>query len=76
MMKRFQKRYFVLDNEVLSYYKDDKNSVTEKGQVSLKLIRIDPKTPSDKKITIYTGTSEMHLKFYTPEEKKEWLLAI
>jgi hypothetical protein len=51
----------VLDNEVLSYFKDDKNAVTEKGQVSLKLAKIDPKTPSNKKITIYTGTSELHL---------------
>ena len=76
MVNRFQKRFFVLDNEVLSYYKDDKNSVTEKGQISLKLAKIDPKTPSDKKITIYTGTSELHLKFHSNEEKKEWLEAI
>ena len=45
MVNRFQKRFFVLDNEVLSYYKDDKNSVTEKGQIALKLVKIDPKTP-------------------------------
>ena len=76
MVNRFQKRFFVLDNEVLSYYKDDKNSVTEKGQVSLKLAKIDPRTPSDKKITIYTGTSEIHLKFHNAEEKKEWLEAL
>jgi hypothetical protein len=42
----------------------------------LKLAKIDPKPSDSKKITIYTGTSEMHLKFHSPEEKKEWLEAI
>jgi hypothetical protein len=31
MVKGFQKRFFVLDNEILAYYKDEKSSVLEKG---------------------------------------------
>lgn len=76
MVKGFQKRFFVLDNEVLSYFKDQKNSILEKGQISLKLAKIDPKSANDKKITIYTGTSELHLKFLNLKDKQEWLQAI
>ena len=72
-MKGFQKRFFVLDQEVLSYYKDEKHSILEKGQVSLRLAKIDPKGPNEKKIIIYTGTTELFLKFHSLQEKQEWL---
>ena len=66
----------MLDNEVLSYFKDEKHSVIEKGQISLRLAKIDPKGPQERKIVIYTGTTELYLKFHSLPEKQEWLDAI
>lgn len=31
---------------------------------------------NDKKMTVGTGTSEIHLEFNTIQEKREWLIAI
>lgn len=76
MFNRFQKRYFILDEEVLSYFKDEKSSVLEKGQISLRLAKVDPRSSNDKRIIIYTGTTEIHMKFKTIEEKMEWVKAI
>lgn len=76
MVKGFQKRFFVLDNETLSYFKDDKNSITERGQISLRVARVDPMPTNTKKIIIYTGTTEMHLKFANEQEKREWVQSI
>lgn len=76
MVRGFKKRYFVLTNELLIYYKDKKGQVSEKGQISLKLAKIDPRTMNDKKMNIGTGMSEIFLEFKTISEKKEWLVAI
>jgi hypothetical protein len=76
IMRGFKKRYFVLTNELLIYYKEKKGQVSEKGQISLKLARVDPRTMNDKKMIIGTGISEVHLEFATIGEKKEWMLAI
>jgi hypothetical protein len=45
MVSGFKKRFFVLDNELLSYYKG--GSAAEKGQISLKLAKIDAKTKDE-----------------------------
>lgn len=50
--------------------------MTEKGQISLKLAKIDFKTMKDKKMTIGTGTNQIHLEFETIQEKREWLQVI
>lgn len=76
MVRGFKKRYFVLTPELLIYYKEKKGNVTEKGQISLKLAKIDPRTMNDKKMNIGTGMSEIFLEFATAQEKKEWLMAI
>ena len=75
-MRGFKKRYFVLTPELLIYYKEKKGQVSEKGQISLKLAKIDPRTMNDKKMVIGTGMSEIHLEFANVNEKKEWLVAI
>ena len=75
-MRGFKKRYFVLTNELLIYYKQKKGNISEKGQISLKLAKIDPKTMNDKRMIIGTGTAEIHLEFNTIQEKREWLMAI
>lgn len=72
----FKKRYFVLTKDLLVYYKEKKGQVSEKGQISLKLARVDPRTMNDRKMVIGTGTNEIHLEFNTIEEKREWLQAI
>ena len=59
----FKKRYFVLTKDLLIYYKEKKGQVSEKGQISLKLARVDPRTMNDKKMVIGTGTNEIHLEF-------------
>ena len=66
----FKKRYFVLTKDLLVYYKEKKGQVSEKGQISLKLARVDPRTMNDKKMVIGTGTNEIHLEFTTIEEKR------
>ena len=69
MVHRFQKRFFVLNNEVLAYYKKDGGVIIERGLISLKLAKIDPKTKTDLNMLINTGTMLIHLKFNTIEEK-------
>jgi pyruvate/2-oxoglutarate dehydrogenase complex dihydrolipoamide dehydrogenase (E3) component len=76
IMNGFKKRFFVLTPELLLYYKQKKGQVSEKGQISLKLAKIDPRTMNDKKMIIGTGTTEIFLEFATIQEKKEWLVAI
>jgi hypothetical protein len=53
----------VLTKDLLVYYKDKKGLVSEKGQISLKLARVDPRNMNDKKMVIGTGTNEIHLEF-------------
>jgi hypothetical protein len=53
----------VLTNEVLTYYKKDGGVIIERGIISLKLAKIDPKTKSDLSMIINTGTMGIHLKF-------------
>lgn len=76
LVSGFKKRYFVLTKDLLIYYKEKKGQVSEKGQISLKLARVDPRTMNDKKMVIGTGTNEIHLEFNTIQEKREWLQAI
>ncbi len=76
LMRGFRKRYFVLTPELLIYYKQKKGHVSEKGQIYLKLAKVDPKTMNDKKMIIGTGTSEIFLEFNSIQEKRDWLLAI
>lgn len=75
-VRGFKKRYFVLTNETLIYYKEKNGQVSEKGQISLKLAKIDFRTMNDKKMIIDTGTSSIHLEFLTLPDKREWLQAI
>lgn len=75
-MRGFKKRYFLLTPELLIYYKEKKGQVSEKGQISLKLAKVDSRTMNDKKMVIGTGMSEVFLEFATVQEKKEWLIAI
>lgn len=75
-MHGFKRRYFVLTKDLLVYYKEKKGQVSEKGQISLKLARVDPRTMNDKKMVIGTGTNEIHLEFSSIGEKREWLQAI
>jgi pyruvate/2-oxoglutarate dehydrogenase complex dihydrolipoamide dehydrogenase (E3) component len=75
-VRGFKKRYFVLTEELLLYYKAKNGQVTEKGQISLKLAKIDSKTMNDKKMIISTGTNQIHLEFESIPEKKQWLQAI
>ena len=72
----FKQRYFVLTRDLLIYYKEKKGHVSEKGQISIKLARVDPRTMNDRKMIIGTGTNEIHLEFQSIEEKREWLKAI
>jgi hypothetical protein len=66
----FKQRYFVLTRDLLIYYKEKKGHVSEKGQISIKLARVDPRTMNDRKMIIGTGTNEIHLEFQTIEEKR------
>ena len=59
----FKNRYFVLTDELLLYYKSKNGQVSERGQISLKLARLDPKTMNDRKMIISTGTNQIHLEF-------------
>ena len=72
----FKSRYFVLNDELIMYYKTKNGQVSERGQISLKLARVDCKTMKDKKMVISTGTNQIHLEFASIEEKREWLTAI
>lgn len=72
----FKNRYFVLTDELLIYYKTKNGQVSERGQISLKLAKIDCKNMKDKKMVISTGTNQIHLEFTSVEEKREWLKAI
>lgn len=63
IVRGFKKRYFVLTSDMIIYYKEKKGQVSEKGQISLKLARVDPRTMNDKKMVIGTGTNEIHLEF-------------
>ena len=74
--KGFKKRYFVLTGDLLIYYKEKKGQISEKGQISLKLAKVDFKTAIDKKMIIGTGTNQIHLEFASVQEKKEWNEAI
>jgi hypothetical protein len=75
-VRGFKKRYFVLTDELIVYYKSKNGKVSEKGKISLKLAKIDPRTMNDKRMIIGTGLGEIILEFSTIQEKKEWLLAI
>ena len=75
-MHGFQKRFFILTKDVISYYKNKNGAVREKGQISLRVARVDAKKSTDKNMSINTGTMEIHLKFASPEEKIEWFKAI
>jgi hypothetical protein len=63
IVRGFKKRYFVLTSDMIIYYKEKKGQVSEKGQISLKLARVDPRTMNDKKMVIGTGTNDIHLEF-------------
>ncbi len=76
MLHRFQKRFFVLNSEIMTYYKKDGGVIVERGVISLKLAKIDPKTKFDNNMIINTGTMEIHLKFASIDEKREWYFAI
>lgn len=76
MVTRFQRRFFVLNPDVLSYYKRKNGSILEKGQISLKLAKMSTHTLNDKTLTINTGITEIYLQFASVEEKKEWYNAI
>lgn len=66
----------MLTSELLLYYKAKNGQVTDKGQISLKLARVDTKTMNDKKMIILTGTGQIHLEFNNIQEKRDWLQAI
>jgi PH domain len=76
LVSGFKKRYFVLTRDLLVYYKEKKGLVSEKGQISIKLARVDPRNMNDRKMIIATGTNEIHLEFQSVDEKREWLQAI
>lgn len=59
----YKRRYFVVTPELLLYYKAKNGQILDKGQISLKLARIDTKTMNDKKMIISTGTGQIHLEF-------------
>ncbi len=42
----------------------------------MKLAKIDPKSKQDPNMTINTGMVEIHLKFNSSKEKKDWYEAI
>ena len=76
--KGYKKRYFVLTPELLLYYKVKNGQVSDKGQISLKLAKVDARTMNekDKKMIINTGSGQIHLEFNNVQEKKEWYQAI
>ena len=76
MVHWFQKRFFVLNSEIITYYKKDGGVIAERGVISLKLAKVDPKTKMDNNMVINTGTMEIHLKFSNFEEKSAWYYAI
>lgn len=53
---------------------DTRGKISEKGQISLKIAKMDAK--QQKKLRIYTGMTDITLKFDTNAEKNEWLQAI
>lgn len=66
----------MLNPEIITYYKKDGGVIVERGSISLKLAKIDPKSKFDTSMVINTGTMQIHLKFMSIEEKKEWYFAI
>jgi hypothetical protein len=77
ILKGFKKRYFVLTDELLTYYKDKKaRGIKEKGKIALKLLKLDVKGKNEKQLIILTGTGEIELEFQSKEEKEEWVAAI
>lgn len=72
----YKSRYFVVTPEFLLYYKVKNGQILDKGQISLKLARIDTKTMNDRKMVVSTGTGQIHLEFSNIPEKREWMEAI
>lgn len=74
MMKGYQKRYFVLNKEMLMYYSSkDKMEETPK-KIHLKCASIRPNR--NDVITINTGTHNFKLKFKSIADKIEWTNAL
>mmetsp|Transcript_15986 Transcript_15986/g.15392 ORF Transcript_15986/g.15392 Transcript_15986/m.15392 type:complete len:80 (-) Transcript_15986:83-322(-) len=76
MVHGFQNRYFVLTDDLLTYFMYDALGVSEKGKLSLKVITIDYKTTKDLNMVINTGVSQVHLKFSSIEDKNLWFKTI
>ena len=73
-MKGWNKRYFILSEDILEYYRDPKKHKMGKS-VRLKYWKIID-ISRDHVIQLNTGDSIMSIKFSTDIDKKMWLIAL
>ena len=73
-VKGYQKRYFVLQKDMLVYYSTKGKHVETPKKIHLKCATITPNR--DDTIKINTGTHKFNLKFGSIGEKVEWTNAL
>ncbi|XP_013784959.1 oxysterol-binding protein 1-like [Limulus polyphemus] len=75
-MKRYQKRWFVLSNGILSYYRSrEEMGHTCRGTINLATARICTEDTLSLILT-NNGTQNFHLKANSEVERQEWVMAL
>ncbi|CAD8132130.1 unnamed protein product [Paramecium pentaurelia] len=72
--QRWQKRYFILNDNILTYC--DQPGGRSKGQIHLKVAGINESKDDTLRIIINTGTGQILLKAANIDEKNKWLIAL
>jgi hypothetical protein len=70
----WNKCYFILDGEVMTYYKKRGGKV--QGRVDLAEAKVVPNSLYPNRFKIFIGKKYMHLKAYSVEEARQWLAAL
>lgn len=74
MVSGWKKRYFVLDGDILKYSKGKCQQF--KGQIHLNIAKLIPHKKNNRRFSLDTGTTRIHLKGYSLEETEQWKAAI
>lgn len=71
---RWQKRYFILNNDILTYC--DEKGGKAKGQIHLKVAGISWNLNDPLRIVIYTGINHLILKANDSKECHDWVTSL
>mmetsp|Transcript_981 Transcript_981/g.2444 ORF Transcript_981/g.2444 Transcript_981/m.2444 type:complete len:604 (-) Transcript_981:388-2199(-) len=70
----WKRRYFILDDDKLSYCKNRGGKI--KGTLNLSQSKVLPNSLYPARFKIFSGRKYMHLKAYSVEEARKWLAAL